>query len=145
MVVDQDGRNAFDTHRERVAAYWDREADSYDEHFDHAICRLRWGQARRHATHRGLAIEFAVGDARCPAFPDATFDLLISRHVFWALPDSEKAAVLSTWRRLLRPDGCVAILDGDWCIATPNDRGDASSLTAEEVRSLMEGQGFHEV
>jgi SAM-dependent methyltransferase len=183
-----------DAQLESIAAYWDSEADGYDEHFDHAIGspaeRDAWNRvfdlvegrrqsldvldigtgtgflalalaarghavtgidlsprmierARRHAAARELAIEFQVGDGSSPPFPETTFDLLISRHVFWVLPD--KPAVLATWRRLLRPDGCLAILDGDWGLGSSSDRSDTGSLTGEDVRRLMEGQGFQAV
>lgn len=45
------------------------------------------------------------------------------------------------WKRLLRPEGCLAILDGDWC-TTPADRAASSSLDSTEVRELMDAEGF---
>ena len=98
-------------------------------------------QILKHKTN----IDF-VGKRRVAVFLSAVLNLaILVGNTDWALPDAEKTAALAAWSRLLRPDGCLAILDGDWCSATPLDRGDASSLTADEVRTLMERQGFHEV
>jgi len=55
-------------------------------------------------------------DAEAPAFPEGTFDVVISRHVVWTLTDPSKA--ISNWKRLLKPGGRVVIIDGIW---TPRD------------------------
>src|SRR3954466_3202668 len=46
-------------------------------------------------------LRFAVGDAGAPPLEPATYDVVLSRHVLWVLPD--KAVALESWVRLLRP------------------------------------------
>lgn len=61
------------------------------------------------ATDLGLTIDFAVGDAEVPEFPDAAFDVVMSRHVLWTLPHSEAAATRRA--ALVAPGGVVAVFD----------------------------------
>ena len=67
-------------------------------------------RARDKAAAQGLAVRFEQGDAEQPAYPDGSFDLVISRHVLWTLPHPE--AALDEWLRVLRPGGRLAIIDG---------------------------------
>jgi SAM-dependent methyltransferase len=70
---------------------------------------------------------FTVGDAADPRLPAATYDVVLCRHVLWALP--EPAAVLTRWVSLLKPDGRLVLIEGDW----PTGVGLPSSRTAELV------------
>ncbi len=63
------------------------------------------------ATHR-LQIEFEVMDAAFPHFPQQQFDMLICRHLLWALP--EPKLVLERWRKLLKPQGRLTLIEGFW-------------------------------
>ncbi len=69
-------------------------------------------RAREKAGAAGLGATFVVGDAEAPDFPAESFDLVVSRHLFWTLPHPEQA--LAAWVRLLRPGGRLAIVDGEW-------------------------------
>ncbi len=69
-------------------------------------------RAQEKARAAGLSATFVVGDAESPDFPAESFDLVVSRHLFWTLPHPEQA--LAEWVRLLRPGGRVAIVDGEW-------------------------------
>ncbi|HZQ38675.1 MAG TPA: class I SAM-dependent methyltransferase [Dehalococcoidia bacterium] len=69
-------------------------------------------RAQEKAKAAGLGATFVVGDAEAPDWPDGSFDLIVSRHLFWTLPHPEQA--LAEWVRLLRPAGRVAIVDGEW-------------------------------
>ncbi len=69
-------------------------------------------EARRKAAERGLDLRFEEGDAEQLAFPDGSFDLVVSRHVLWTLPHPE--AAVEEWIRLLRPGGRLAIVDGQF-------------------------------
>ncbi|GHF56087.1 SAM-dependent methyltransferase [Amycolatopsis bartoniae] len=64
---------------------------------------------------RGRA-EFRQDDASDPALPPAAFDVVLARHVVWALPDP--AAALGRWVRLLRPGGRVVLVEGRWATGT---------------------------
>jgi ubiquinone/menaquinone biosynthesis C-methylase UbiE len=55
---------------------------------------------------------FVVGDASDPALEDNAYDVVLGRHVLWALPDP--AAAFSRWVRLLRTGGCVVLVEGRW-------------------------------
>lgn len=55
---------------------------------------------------------FLVGDAVAPPVGEQRFDVLLGRHVLWALPDPER--VLRHWRGLLRPEGRLVLVEGVW-------------------------------
>jgi len=77
------------------------------------------------------SLTFRVGDAADPALPDGTYDVVLSRHVLWALPDP--AAGLERWTRLLAPGGRLLLVEGSWSTG--------AGLTAEQTRSLVESTG----
>jgi ubiquinone/menaquinone biosynthesis C-methylase UbiE len=66
--------------------------------------------ARRKAAERGFAVRFEEADAENLPFAAASFGLVISRHVLWTLPHPE--AAIDEWKRVLRPGGRLAIVDG---------------------------------
>src|SRR5215469_2132342 len=67
-------------------------------------------QARERAREAGVAAEFREGDAEQLAFPDATFDVVIS--VFGAMFAPRPERVASELLRVCRPGGMVAM--GNW-------------------------------
>lgn len=69
-------------------------------------------RARGKATDAGLEVGLAVGDAAHPPYDAASVDVVLCRHVLWALP--EPAAVLARWVRLLRPGGRLVLVEGRW-------------------------------
>jgi ubiquinone/menaquinone biosynthesis C-methylase UbiE len=75
----------------------------------------------------GLAVEFTTGDAASPPYPEASFDVVLARHVLWALPDP--AAAVRTWTRLLRPDGVLLLVEGRWSTG--------AGLTSAQARALV--------
>lgn len=64
-------------------------------------------KARRHE----VEVAFCEGDAADPPV-DGPFDVVLSRHVLWALADVP--AVLHRWTRLLAPDGRLVLVEGRW-------------------------------
>lgn len=66
--------------------------------------------ARRKATAAGAGINFQVDDAGSPTLPPAQFDLVLGRHILWALPDL--SATLNRWSTLLRPGGRMVLIEG---------------------------------
>jgi len=68
--------------------------------------------AREKADRQKLNVTFQYGDADELPFEDNVFDAVINRHVFWTMPDPEKAA--AEWVRVLKPGGKLVIIDGDW-------------------------------
>ena len=55
---------------------------------------------------------FTVGDASDPALDHASYDVVLDRHVLWALPDPEEA--FARWVGLLKPGGAVVLVEGFW-------------------------------
>jgi SAM-dependent methyltransferase len=68
--------------------------------------------ARTKAEGAGVRGDFVVGDAATPPWRPGTFDVVLSRHVLWAMPDPDEA--LREWVRLLRPDGLLLLVEGRW-------------------------------
>lgn len=69
------------------------------------------------AKHAGRDAVFLVGDAQAPPVGEQRFDVLLVRHVLWALPDPGR--VLRRWRGLLRPGGRLVLVEGVWGDVTP--------------------------
>ncbi|MFG3510087.1 class I SAM-dependent methyltransferase [Streptomyces sp. NPDC047821] len=69
-------------------------------------------QARAKLGAAGLAGRFLVGDAATPPTGDASFDMVLARHLVWTLPDPEEA--LRTWVGRLRPGGRLVLIEGRW-------------------------------
>ncbi len=89
--------------------------------------------ARAKATAAGLRAAFEVGDADNPDLPDGVFDVVLVRHVLWALPDPD--AAVARWVRLLRDDGRLLIVEGRW-----NTGG---GLTAQEAETIVRRHRQH--
>jgi len=77
-------------------------------------------EARKNAKDRNVKVEFLVMDAQKLEFPDATFDLVVSRDVFWCLEEPEKA--YSEILRVLRPGGMAIVSDGNYYLYLYDDR-----------------------
>ncbi|MFE7776718.1 methyltransferase domain-containing protein [Streptomyces sp. NPDC057445] len=56
--------------------------------------------------------EVLTGSAERPPVGDRRFDVVLVRHVLWALPDP--GAVLGRWAALLRPGGRLVLVEGVW-------------------------------
>ncbi|MGI5467915.1 methyltransferase domain-containing protein [Streptomyces sp. CA-132043] len=65
----------------------------------------------------GRDARLMIGDAARPPVTARQFDVVLVRHVLWALPDPE--AVLRNWVRLLRPGGRLVLIEGRWGEAAP--------------------------
>lgn len=81
--------------------------------------------AREKASVQGLSIDFHVADAKNLVFPGQAFDVILCRHLLWAL--SDPAAVLQRWQSLLSPEGQMILIEGFWSTGAGLP---ASSLTA---------------
>lgn len=66
----------------------------------------------RAAAVAGAGATFARGDAARPPLQARSFDVVLARHVLWALDDP--AAVLQRWADLLVPDGRLVLIEGRW-------------------------------
>lgn len=80
----------------------------------------------------GRDAAFLVGDAARPPVGEQRFDVVLGRHVLWALPDPGR--VLRRWWGLLRPGGRLVLVEGVW---------GAVGISAEVVTGLVEPLGGH--
>ena len=76
---------------------------------DHSAAML--ARARTKAERTGVHVELVRGDAANPPLA-GTFDVVLCRHVLWALPDRESA--LHRWKSLLSPRGQLVLIEGLW-------------------------------
>lgn len=98
-----------------------------DGHRVTAVDRSARMAARAREKLAGTDARVLVGDAAAPPVPAGGFDVVLVRHVLWALPDP--AGALRHWTRLLRPGGRLVLIEGRW--GTQNPAGIAAdSLTA---------------
>ncbi len=68
-----------------------------------------------------------VGDASDPSLRPGAYDVVLSRHVLWAMPDPR--AAIANWVALLRPNGAVVLVEGRW--------GTGAGLTAREAEQIV--------
>jgi SAM-dependent methyltransferase len=88
-------------------------------------------RAEAKAAAAGVTATFAVGDASDPQLPARSFDVVLSRHVLWALPDP--AAGLARWVELLAPGGRLLLVEGRWFTG--------GGLTSAQTEALVHGTG----
>ena len=86
---------------------------------------------RRAERKAGHVARFLVGDAAEPPLPPAAYDVVLCRHVLWALPDP--VAALERWVRLLVPGGRLVMVEGRWHTG--------GGLTAEDTITLLREVG----
>jgi ubiquinone/menaquinone biosynthesis C-methylase UbiE len=115
---------------------------------------------RKAATREGLPVRFEEGDAEALRFSDASFDLVITRHVLWTLPHPE--AAIDEWIRVLRPGGRLAIIDSqfDPSVLEPSPQNARSSAEyasigdrlpflggrpQQEIETLLRAHGLADV
>ncbi|MFF0837024.1 MULTISPECIES: class I SAM-dependent methyltransferase [unclassified Streptomyces] len=75
------------------------------------------------------------GDAASPPVGDRRYDVVLVRHVLWALSDPER--VLRHWRTLLRPGGRFVLVEGVWGTLDP------VGIPADRLVALLEPVARH--
>src|SRR3954466_1654156 len=68
--------------------------------------------ATRKAAAAGVNASFEQGDAQVPPVESCSADVVLGRHVLWALPDP--LAALRRWVDILRPGGLLVLVEGRW-------------------------------
>ncbi|QBR92397.1 class I SAM-dependent methyltransferase [Nocardioides euryhalodurans] len=86
---------------------------------------------QRARTKAGHVVRFHEGDAAAPPLEEAAHDVVLCRHVLWALPSPSE--VLERWLRLLAPGGRLVLVEGDWSTG--------AGLSAEATLALVRGTG----
>ena len=89
-------------------------------------------RARAKGAAAGLDVEWRLGDAARPPVTAASVDVVLERHVLWALPDPVGA--LTAWRALLRPGGSIVLVEGRWWTG--------AGLAAEDLRVSLSAAGL---
>ena len=85
--------------------------------------------ARDKAAAAGVTAEFRQGDAAEPPYADGSTDVVLARHVLWAMPDP--SAALRRWTRLLRPGGMLILVEGRWHTGAGIGAGECALLVRE--------------
>jgi len=83
--------------------------------------------ARTKAAAYGLEIEFHIMDASHVQFAEHQFDVILCRHLLWALSEPEQ--VLQRWIKLLKPGGRLILIEGYWRTG--------AGLHAEEITEML--------
>lgn len=73
-------------------------------------------RAKAKAKARSLDAKYLTGDAENTLLPDDAYDVIMTRHLVWTLPDP--AAAFADWLRVLKPGGRVLIVDADMTART---------------------------
>ena len=76
-------------------------------------------------------VTFTVADAGDPPLERGAYDVVLCRHVLWALPD--QSAVVDRWVGLLADGGRLLLVEGSWHTG--------AGLTAAETEALLRGAG----
>jgi SAM-dependent methyltransferase len=76
-------------------------------------------------------VTFTLADAGDPPLERAAYDVVLCRHVLWALPEQPRA--LEQWVALLDPRGRLVLVEGFWHTG--------AGLTAAQTEDLLRGAG----
>lgn len=90
---------------------------------------------RRAQTKAGTRddVRFVVADAGAPPLFPATYDVVLCRHVLWAM--AEPVAALRTWADLLAPGGRLLLVEGLWFNGAGLSAADTVALLHEAGRT----------
>jgi len=83
--------------------------------------------AQAKAATYGLPIEFHVMDAAFPQLSYQQFDMIICRHLLWALPEPKQ--VLQRWTEFLKQEGRLVLIEGFWATG--------AGLHAKEIIEML--------
>jgi SAM-dependent methyltransferase len=100
-------------------------------------------EAKRNASDRGVEATFLVMDAQNLDLPDSSFDLVVSRDVFWCLEHPEKA--YAEILRVLRPGGMAIVSDGNYYLHLYNEdyaKGREEAKKAYSDRNVKSGHDY---
>ena len=90
-------------------------------------------RARHKAQVHAVEADFLVGDAADPPV-EGVFDVVLARHVVWALADS--ASALDRWSGLLAPGGVLVLVEGFWHTGAGISAADLLSLVRARAGSV---------
>jgi SAM-dependent methyltransferase len=82
----------------------------------------------------GVAAQFERGDAADPPYPAESCDVVLARHVLWALPSPAEA--LQRWVRLLRAGGRLVLIEGRWSTGAGLPADDCAALVSTHRKTV---------
>lgn len=85
----------------------------------------------RLARAKAPEVSFVEADASAPPLDPSSYDVVLSRHVLWAMPDP--AGALARWADLLNDGGRLVLVEGSWSTG--------AGLTGTETVALVQGLG----
>lgn len=88
-------------------------------------------QAMRKANAAGARLLLSAMDAAYPAIAPARFDVVLCRHVLWALPQPDEVA--RRWAALLKPGGRLVLVEGFWHTGAGLKSADALALLPDDL------------
>lgn len=88
--------------------------------------------ARIKLTAAGVRAPLARGDAARPPFAPGSCDVVLERHVLWAIDD--QVGALRQWSRLLVPGGRLVLIEGRWGNGAGVDAAQCLKLVRRERR-----------
>jgi ubiquinone/menaquinone biosynthesis C-methylase UbiE len=90
-------------------------------------------QARRKvADHQ---VQILLGDAADPPIGNRRFDVVLARHLVWALPNP--LAALRRWIGLLRPGGHVVLVEGRWGTIADDTHSWSAGVSATALEAAI--------
>ena len=89
--------------------------------------------AQAKAATYGLQIEFYVMDAAFPQLSHQQFDVIVCRHLLWALPEPQQ--VLQRWSELLKQKGRLILIEGFWATG--------GGLHADAITEMLPSSFIH--
>ena len=95
--------------------------------FSPAMVRLATAKVRTASDPVRRLVTVREGDAVDPGLAPASVDVVLSRHVLWALADP--VAVVGRWAAALRPGGRLVLVEGSWSTG--------AGLTAQECVEIV--------
>ena len=69
-------------------------------------------QARENSARKGVSPKYVLMNSQELAFPDNSFDIIVSRNVVWTIKEPELA--YASWLRCLKPGGRAIVFDADY-------------------------------
>lgn len=98
-------------------------------------------EVRKNLKEEGLEAELHQMDVQKLAFPDASFDAVVSRNVFWNLEHAE-SAYEEVWR-VLKEDGILVLEDGNYYRRFFSERYEAAHQAFLKAHAGEEEGGCH--
>lgn len=86
------------------------------------------------AARAGVDVDVVQGDAAAPPYEAGSCDVVLGRHILWALPDASRA--LASWVGLLRPGGRLVLVEGCWSTGAGISAEDCAELVREHRETV---------